>query len=113
MIHKAEVFSIIFYAICAFINAFAIMGLHKAASDKFIFESLRKAMKRALGDTITDPILGCPYCMSSVWAGAPFFVFTQINEFGLLASIVSPVVYACAVCGIIWYLKERAERNKA
>lgn len=63
-----------------FINAFFIVGLYEASEAGGILEKPHDFLERNLPEIIYKPILGCVYCMASVW-GSLFFLFNQFLDF--------------------------------
>lgn len=57
-----------------FINSLLIIGLYEATEQGRALSQLHDVLERRLPDFLYKPLLGCVYCMASVW-GSIFFLF--------------------------------------
>jgi hypothetical protein len=64
------------------INMLFIIGLHESTKPSFILYKLNELLERGLPNWFYAPLLGCVYCMSSVW-GIIFYCiyFLKLNTF--------------------------------
>lgn len=57
-----------------FINSLLIIGLYEATEQGRLLSRLHDVLEQRLPDYLYKPLLGCVYCMASVW-GCVFFLF--------------------------------------
>jgi hypothetical protein len=63
-------------------NMLFIIGLHESTKPGFILDSVNIFLEKILPSWVYAPLLGCVYCMSSVW-GIVFYslFFLKIDTF--------------------------------
>jgi len=62
-----------------FLNSLFIIGLYESTEPEGIFAKPHDFLEKYLPSLIYKPLLGCVYCMASVW-GTLFFVFFFFSE---------------------------------
>jgi len=60
------------------INALFIIGLHESAKPSFILYKVSELTEKVLPSWLYAPLLGCVYCMASVW-GIVFYAITFVK----------------------------------
>ncbi|KOY86210.1 hypothetical protein AD998_08675 [bacterium 336/3] len=63
-------------------NMLFIIGLHESTKPSFILYSMNEFLEKTLPSWLYAPLLGCVYCMSSVW-GVIFYsiYFLKLDNF--------------------------------
>lgn len=88
--------------ILLFINALCIVGIYEAAAQpKRILYSVKTYLEAKLPYKIFAPILGCVYCMASVWGTLFFAICLFLEILPLKWAIIWPF-YVAALSGLIY-----------
>ncbi|OJJ15284.1 hypothetical protein BKI52_38355 [marine bacterium AO1-C] len=87
--------------ILLFINALCIVGIYEAAAQpKRLLYNVKAYLEAKLPYKIFAPILGCVYCMASVWGTLFFAMCLFLEIIPLKWGIVWPF-YIAALSGLI------------
>lgn len=78
-----------------FITSLFCLGLYQSAEPGFILEKLHTLFEK-LPVWLYRPLLGCPYCMASLWGSVIFWALEYINGFDRLDFVRWPIV--CVAC---------------
>jgi hypothetical protein len=81
-------------------------GLYEATGNKRIFERPRDWMELYLPKWVFSPIIGCIYCMSSVWSIVGVVIYSLLYQFDINLVYLLPVMICCvcALNGVIYNL---------
>jgi hypothetical protein len=89
-----------------FINSLFIIGLYEATESGRILAGIHDFLENYLPDLIYKPLLGCVYCMASVWGSALFLVYyypIYTQNYFLLGWLL---VHIGGVSGLNYFLYE-------
>lgn len=92
-----------------FMNALFIIGLYEATEPGRILANLHDFLEERLPDWIYKPMLGCVYCMASVW-GTLLFVLATFIDFkrGFIQPewyrFIYLPIYIVALSGLVYLL---------
>lgn len=78
------------YQLLFLINILFIFGIHVCFKEEMIFEKAADWIEEKVKDHYwLKPLYSCPICMSSIWGGACFIIFSGLSIFLLPVWVIS------------------------